>query len=158
MGGEGSALDVKSEAARERGLAWRVLVYLAGSDQGPANLADATERAFGRLYYRLVDLIGPAGFDALARRALYLAKAESPYLGSVECEIHGEGYRLPGLRASVEGREPSEVRIGLVAMLGDFFWLLDSFVGDSLFLRLMRGTWPEMNPAEITLTSEEHRR
>ena len=145
-----------NEAARtERNLAWRVLAHEAGDDQSVDGLADATERAFDRLYHHLAPLIGPAGFDALAKRALHLARLECPYLGRVVGAIQVDAFQLQGLRASVEGREPDEVREGLVALLGTFFWLLVTFVGDGLFWKLFRGVWPDVPSKDEGLGAEE---
>ncbi len=146
---------MNERAKRERDLAWRLLRREVGDDHSPEALAQATQQSFDRLYRRLVELVGPAGFDALARRSLSLAKAECPFLERVVAELQPDAYRLRGLQTSVQGRDASEVREGLIALLGAFFWLLDTFVGDSLFWKLLRGVWPHL-PAEMSrLDSEE---
>ncbi len=146
---------MKDAANRERDLAWRLLIREAGNDRSPEMLARVTQRCFDRLYSRLAELVGPAGFDALAKRALHLAGLECPYLKSVVAELLPNGYLLQGLQASVEGRDEDEARTGLVALLGAFFWLLVTFIGDRLFWKLLRGVWPDL-PTETTgLDSEE---
>lgn len=151
--GDGFAMN--NAGNRERDLAWRVLIREAGDDRSPETLARVTQRCFDRLFGRLAELVGPAGFDALAKRALHLAGLEYPYLKSVVAEVLPNGYLLQGLQASVEGRDKDEARGGLVALLGSFFWLLDTFIGDRLYRRLLQGVWPDL-PMETTgLDSEE---
>ncbi len=140
---------------RERDLTWRLLSREAAGDESSAALARATQASFDRLFRRLADLVGPTGFDALAKRALHLAALECPSLERVVAELHPDAYRLRGLQASVEGLDPAEAREALVALLGAFLWLLDTFVGDRLFWKLLRGAWPHL-PAEMSgLDSEE---
>ncbi len=140
---------------REQNLAWRLLLRETGGERSAEALARATQVAFDRLFRRLADLVGPAGFDALAKRALYLAAEQCPYLKSVVAEQQTDSYRLRGLQASVEGRDAAEIRQALSALLGAIFWLLDTFVGDQLFWKLLRGVWPHL-PADMSgLDSEE---
>ena len=118
-------------------------------------MADATTHTFARLYERLKDLIGSAGFEALVKRALHLAQKDYAYLGGVVGEIQGDTFQLPGLNAIVEGRDFEDVRNGLATMLGAFFWLLVTFVGDRLFWRFIQGVWPDITPEETGFSAEE---
>lgn len=136
-------MATREASERERALAWRVLAYEAGGDQIPRGLADALTRAFDKLYDALEDLIGTGGFDALCARALHLAKARFPYLGGVTIEVQPDAFRFQGLQASIEGRSELEVRDGLTAVLASFFWLLVTFIGDTLFLNLFHRIWHE---------------
>ena len=137
-------MRMNDDVERARELAWSVLVHEAGDDQTSSGLVAATERALTRLYDRLSSLIGPDGFNALVRRALHLAMLEWSFLESVTVSAEPSAFRLQGLGACVEGRESAEVQAGLAAVLGCFFWLLVTLVGENLFNRLMRGVWPDV--------------
>jgi len=71
--------------------------------------ADAAGRVWQKLRQHLARSIGPAGFDALLRRALALAKTEFPSLQAIRTEADG---RLMGLPEVVQTAEESEVMNG----------------------------------------------
>jgi hypothetical protein len=81
--------------------------------------------------------------DVLAKRSLYLATLEYPFLVLVTTESEADRFHFHGLTASIVGRQPAEVDAGIIAILGYFFWLLVTFVGDALFHRLVRGVWSD---------------
>lgn len=81
----------------------------------------------------LVPLVGKAGFCSLLSRALTLARRECPELGEVQIT---ESCTLTGLSDTA----PEAVRILLTQLIG----LLDTFLGETLTLRLLRHAWPEL--------------
>lgn len=131
---------------RESRLAEQVLTLEAGADQSPEGLAAATERCFDRLCMHMIDLVGPIGFDVLVRRALFLAGRTHPFVRDIVVEVRPDSLRLQGLRAAVAGRDPGEVRDGLVSSLASFVALLDTFIGEDLAHRLIRQAWPTTLP------------
>ena len=133
---------MKDAAKRERELARRLLVQEADGNPSAPGMVNATERAFDRLYHHLSNLIGLDGFDVVAKRALHLATLECPYLQVVTTQPKPDRFRFVGLDAAMVGRQPSEVDGATLAILGYFFWLLVTFVGDNLFHRLIEGAWP----------------
>lgn len=134
--------QMNHDAKRERELARRLVMQEAGGNPSAQGMVQATERAFNRLYGRLSNLIGLDGFDVLAKRALYLATMDFPFLGNVTTRLQPDRFRLDGLDAAVVGRQRSEVDEATVAILGHFFWLFGTFVGDTLFRRLVQRAWP----------------
>jgi hypothetical protein len=135
--------DRRQAGENERELARQMLAHAAGNNQTLEGLAAATDRVFGNLYQRLKGLIGLAGYDALLQRALYLARAGSPILGNVKVAMSPDDVSLEGLQASVRDQDPAVVREGLVSVLAQFIWLLITFVGETLALRLIHEAWPE---------------
>lgn len=133
-----------------------MLVHAAGNNQTPEGLAAATDRVFDHLYQRLNGLIGPAGYDALLQRALYLARAGSSILGNVKVAASPDDVSLEGLQASVRDQDPTVVREGLASVLAQFIWLLVTFVGETLALRLIHEAWPEVMPEAAGSGSEEN--
>jgi hypothetical protein len=131
---------------------------LAGEnvETSPTNRGDeveAAEKAFRKLRGRLARLLGQEGFDSLLKRALYLAAADYPFLENVTVETSQSSpnesrqlstSHLKGLRENIQGHDRAEVRAGLDALLGDFVWLLSTFIGEDLALRQLRRIWPDV--------------
>lgn len=86
----------------------------------------------------LVTLTGIAGFRSLLARALTLAKAQAPDLGTVRIEPDGSlaGLSDPGNQAQV-----AEAGVILIAQL---LGLLVTFIGESLMLTVVREAWPDL--------------
>ena len=147
--------QLKDAAKREKELARQLLVQEAGGDRSAQGMVDAIERVFGRLYRNMLGLIGLDGFDVLVKRALYLARLEFPFVVSVTVQCLPDQCRFDGLAAAVLGRPPTEVDEATSAILGYFFWLIVTFVGDNLFYRLIGGAWPGFTIEEKEPGSEE---
>lgn len=133
-----------------------MLARAAGGNQTSEGLADATNRVSSHLYQRLETLVGSAGYEALLQRALYLARAESPFLQGVKVVALPDDVSLEGLSASIRDQDPAVVRDSLVSVLAHFIWLLVTFVGEKLALRLIHEAWPEVTPGAAGSGSEEN--
>ncbi len=102
--------------------------------------ADAVQ-ACDKLRKPLAKLAGAAGFRTLLARALALAKADEPWLQTVQVLADGtldgfaEARRLPG------DKPPCEAGTVILARL---LGLLVTFIGEPLTMRLVRDVWPEM--------------
>jgi hypothetical protein len=141
---------------KELALAQRILARALEGNQRPEGLPAATNRALSQLYQRLEPLVGPAGYEALLRRALYLARAESPFLQSVTVATSLDDVRLEGLQASVRGQDSAVIHQGLVAVLANFIWLLVTFFGEELALHIVRQAWPEEAPGSAGFGPKEN--
>ena len=125
-----------------REIARQLVEYEAGDGRDPAALAAAAARANLKLRQHLSKLIGPAGFHALVTRALVLAKKEHTLLGDVRVEASGE---IIGLEAIVQRPDWPEGETGpLSAVFATFLWLLVTFIGADLALRLVQDQWPDV--------------
>lgn len=121
----------------------RLVAHEAGEGPRSEDLAAAAFAVYRKLEDGLQLLIGVAGFHALARRALTLARVDFPFLNGIRVGSEPETV-LEGLNGSVQGLEPEEVRGGLVALVANIIGLLVLFVGEELGLRLVRNQWPEI--------------
>ncbi len=83
----------------------------------------------------LARLAGPAGFAALASRALALAKAEVPALAPAKVGSDGALADFGGL-GPAEGAEAG------AALVAHLLGLLIIFIGEPLTLGLVRDAWP----------------
>ena len=126
-----------------KGLARQLLGREAGGSREPEELARAIGRAYRRLHQRLAPLIGPAGYNALFARALHLARAEFPALEDVALDERAETNLVGAVRVAVSStRDLAEPAAALEAILAHFIWLLTTFIGEDLGLRLVREAWP----------------
>jgi hypothetical protein len=147
---------VEKATPAQRELARRLLAQEMDGQRSPATLAEGSDRVCLRLWRQIQPLIGPAGFQSVLARALGLARAEHPFLEGVEGAEPANGC-LKGLAASVQGQSPAETEEGIVAVLGNFVWLLSTFIGEDLVLRLLRRAWPDVPLGEPGDGSEEAR-
>jgi hypothetical protein len=94
----------------------------------------ATARVYERLRRQLGSPVGVHGFQALASRALALAKGESPRLGAVQITPNGGLQGLGEVESDTEADEDDEAGITLIAQLLGLFL---TFLGEATTLRLI---------------------
>jgi hypothetical protein len=85
----------------------------------------------------LSTLAGAAGFRSLLMRALTLAKREAPTLDGVQVKEDG----------SLEGLNDNEKEADAV-LIAHLVGLLESFIGESLTLRLLNNIWPNLSSVD----------
>ncbi|MGB8096568.1 MAG: hypothetical protein WCF17_05390, partial [Terracidiphilus sp.] len=97
---------------------------------------------YDKLRKRLGELAGSAGFQALAFRALTLARSEVTSLSAVEVAADGslEGMNATGSPADAE---KNRVREGGVVLISRLLGLLLIFLGEALTMNLVRDVWPD---------------
>jgi hypothetical protein len=119
----------------------RRLVAASQSSRGPhVHEAVAVSE---RLRISLTKFAGADGYTSLMRRALTLASENQACLELIKV---GAGGRLEGfeqldadLGSSVAQSECA------VAIITHLLWLLDTFIGKHLTLKLVREAWPEVS-------------
>jgi hypothetical protein len=94
----------------------------------------ATVRVYERLRQHLGAPVGTDGFQALASRALALAKSESPRLSAVQVTAVGGLRGLGEVESQTGADEEGEVGIVLIAQLLGLFL---TFLGEATTLRLI---------------------
>jgi hypothetical protein len=127
-------------------LARRLIAFEATRDpsDGPVG---ATLRACDALRGPLAKFVGLAGFRSLLSRALAIAKAEMPSLGSVGVRSDGS---LEGLEGVEQNQDAEAGAIVVTHLLG----LLVSFIGEPLMRHLVQDAWPAATEAEIDRIGE----
>jgi excisionase family DNA binding protein len=140
---EGVAMRDVSPATKD--LAQRLLRLESGGQLEAEAVATAADRILARLRTRLDALLGRMGYFALLRRALRLAQGEYPLMNSITIGQESDGDLL-GLRefALGNGGDPSAVASALAALVAHLFWLLVTFIGEDLTLRLVGEIWPDI--------------
>jgi hypothetical protein len=94
----------------------------------------ATVRVYHKLRQRLCAPVGVDGFQALASRALALAKSESPRLSAVQVTADGRLNGFSEVESHTNADQDAEVGVILIAQL---LWLFLTFLGEATTLRLI---------------------
>jgi hypothetical protein len=125
-----------------RDLARRLLACeaVAGKPSDPAE--SATFRVYEKLRRSLSALAGVAGFQALASRALTLARLEDPSLSAAQVTMDGSLQDLRELSRQIDKNQDQADEKG-VLLIAQLLGLLLTFIGGTLTLRMVRDVWPE---------------
>jgi hypothetical protein len=97
-----------------------------------------------KLRHPLSRLAGTAGFRSLLMRALTLAKREAPGLEGVQVKEDG----------SLEGLNGEDTQAGAV-LIAYLVGLLETFIGESLTLRMLNDIWPSLSGVDTNSEGKE---
>lgn len=114
----------------------RRLLALEATNRAESNEHEA-ERVCEKLRVALTRFAGADGFFALMRRSLALARVEVPALEGVKLRPDG---CFVGFDAAL-GCNGTEAG---AALTSHFLWLLVTFVGEPIALRLVSEAWPDV--------------
>src|ERR1700691_6037583 len=130
----------------------RSLVASEADPAKPSLLAEpATVRVYERLRRQLGAPVGMDGFQALASRALALAKSESPRLSTVQVTPNGGMRGLGEVESEKPVDEDGEAGIILIAqLLGQFL----TFLGEATTLRLIEDLRLQADLSTVSGTSK----
>lgn len=120
-----------SAAATE--VAQRLWQRAVGNSSTPEDVTVAATHLCTGLRVGLTRWVGAMGYRALIDRALLLARAEHPALGSLLC--HGEDG--PVTPAAVRAYSAAEVATGMVALVAALVELLGRILGEGMAVRLV---------------------
>src|ERR1039458_5809218 len=117
---------------KTRDLARSLVACEADASMTSLHTEPATVRVYERLRRQLGAPVGTDGFQALASRALALAKAESPRLSAVQVTANG------GLRGlgEVESQTDADGEAGII-LIAQLLGLFLTFLGEATTLRLI---------------------
>jgi hypothetical protein len=119
---------------KTRDLARSLVASEADASATSLHAEPATVRVYERLRRQLSAPVGTEGFQALASRALALAKSESPGLSAVQVTANGGLRGLGEVESQADADEDGEVGIILIAQLLGLFL---TFLGEATTLRLI---------------------
>jgi hypothetical protein len=120
----------------------KMLAVRAGRSPDADALAAATQAAYGDVARVAVSLIGPAGVDALAGRALHLAQREHSCLKQLP---QPDQLNEPFARVvtCLRQQDPVVASAAAGALFATLIELLVTFIGKPLTTRLLRQAWPD---------------
>jgi hypothetical protein len=119
---------------KTRDLARSLVASEADASQASLQAQPATVRVYERLRRQLGASVGIGGFQALASRALALAKSESPGLSTVQITANGNLRGLGEVESQTDADQDGEAGIALIAQLLGLFL---TFLGEATTLRLI---------------------
>jgi len=119
----------------------RLIAYEAKENKSSGTQPAATFPVPEKLQPHLATLMGTFGFRSLLSRALALASAEVPWLGTVEIKANGS---LPGLEELAAKVAPADIIEGRIVLLTQLLGLLVAFIGANLTLHLVHEAWPNL--------------
>ena len=125
-----------------RDLAQRLLTYESAGGNTSEPAGSATLRVYEKLRQSLGELAGTAGFQALASRALTLARSEDPSLGAVWVAANGNLEGMSAIDPSTDV-EKDWVHEGGVVLISRLLGLLLIFLGQALTMNLVLNVWPD---------------
>jgi hypothetical protein len=117
---------------KTRDLARSLIASEADASTTSLQTQPATVRVYEKLRRQLGTSVGVNGFQALASRALALAKSESPHLSAVQVMTDGS---LRGLEA-VESQTDEDGDAGII-VIAQLLGLFLTFLGEATTLRLI---------------------
>jgi hypothetical protein len=112
----------------------------------------ATVRVYERLRRQLGSPVGVDGFQALASRALALAKSESPRLSAVQVSANGGLRGLGEVESQTDTDEAGEAGIVLIAQLLGLFL---TFLGEATTLRLIEDLRLQVEVSPVSARTPE---
>jgi hypothetical protein len=119
---------------KARDLARSLVAREADASTPPLHIEPASVRVYERLRRQLGAPMGVDGFQALASRALALAKSESPRLRAVQVTANGGLRGLGEVESNPDADEDREAGVILIAQLLELFLTL---LGEATTLRLI---------------------
>jgi hypothetical protein len=124
----------------------RLVASEVGAEPPSAESEVATLRVYERIRQQLCAPVGADGFQALAARALYLAKSQSPKLRTVEVMASGS---LSGLtEVELQGGKDDEGEVGII-LIAQLLGLFLTLLGEAATVRLIENV-----PLRIEAQSE----
>ena len=127
-----------------RELARRLLDCESVAASTSAQTEPLTFRVYEKLRHQLSASVGTDGFQALASRALRIARSESPRLNSVQVTADGRLQGLDRFEPQTDTDQKGEDGVILIAQLLDLFL---AFLGPALTLQLLRDMSPRLELA-----------
>jgi hypothetical protein len=119
---------------KTRDLARSLIASEADAATTSLHTQPSTVRVYERLRRQLGAAVGVDGFQALASRALALAKLESPRLSTVQVTVDGGLRGLGEIKSPTDFDEDGEAGMTLIAQLLGLFL---TFLGETTTLRLI---------------------
>lgn len=155
---ESTKKELMHPPEKSRNLARSLVASEADASVTPLPTGPASVRVYERLRQQLGASVGVDGFQALAARALTLAKSESPRLRAVQITANGDLRGLGEIESQAEAN--SEAGIVLIAQLLGLFL---AFLGEATTLCLIEdlrrqvevGTEPAMTPMDVTVSAAD---
>ena len=128
-------------APEMRDLAHRLLTYEAGADKTSESMEYPTLRVYEKLRQSIGEVVGAAGFQSLASRALTLARWETPMFSAARITADGSLQGLGEIECQFD-TDNDQAGEGGIILIARLLGMLRIFLGEALTLSLLRNAWP----------------
>jgi hypothetical protein len=128
---------------KTRDLARHLLAYEENAGRCSEATESATLRVYEKLRGNLCVLVGVAGFQALAFRALTLARSEVPGLDAVQVATDGKLQGISEIESPMKADENWTGKEGVI-LISSLLGLLLMFLGEALTMNLVLNVWPDV--------------
>jgi hypothetical protein len=141
----GNAAEMRYATPRLRRAATLLFAHEANAEPATSEaLAAAAARLLDRLSYRLAQVIGPVGVQAIFLRAIKLREAEFTFLGKRIVASERADSISESLLACLREQEPDVIQEVSVILFATFAGLLATVIGDRLAWSLLQQMWPDI--------------
>ena len=137
---------------KTRDLARSLVASEADAATAAHHTGPATVRVYDRLRRQLGAPVGVDGFQALASRALALARSESPRLSAVQITANGALRGLGEVESQADADEDGEAGVILIAQLLGLFL---TFLGEATTLRLIEDLRLQADVSPVSARTRE---
>ena len=137
---------------KTRDLARSLVASEAEASTAALETEPASVRVYERLRRQLSAKVGVGGFQALASRALALAKSQSPRLSAVQVTANGGLLGFGEAESQTDAEEDGEAGIILIAQLLGLFL---TFLGEATTLRLIEDLRLQVDVSREAATNPE---
>ena len=117
-----------------------MLAHDGATGGAAARAKTAAGRVYDKLHVHLAPLVGIAGVHLLFARSARLAQGEFARFVDVSTD---EG--STELRECLHAQDPAVATESAVALFGNFFTLITTFIGERLTAQLIRSAWPNFD-------------
>jgi hypothetical protein len=118
----------------------QTLTQKSGGAKDATSIAEASINTWREVTIRLAPIIGGGGVDALFNRSLTIAARAHPWLshakGSNDCATPADRFRT-----NLETRDASSALEASAVVMGVFYQMLETLIGELLTERLLGSIW-----------------
>jgi len=122
----------------------RTLTQKSGGAKDATAIAEASVKTWSEVTIRLAPIIGRGGVDALFLRSLNIATRAYPWLSHVKGSVKGSNdcaTPVERFRTNLETRDASSALEVSAVIMGIFYRMLETLIGELLTVRLLGSIW-----------------
>jgi hypothetical protein len=120
-----------------------LLAHEGATGGAAARAKTAAGRVYDKVHVHLAPLVGIAGVHLLFARSARLAQGEFARFAEVSSD---EGSTK--LRECLHAQDPAVATESAVALFGNVFTLITTFIGERLTAQVLRSAWPTFDETE----------
>jgi hypothetical protein len=108
--------------------------------QRPDAIVDVSIDLWDRLAFKLISIIGEAGFQSLYERSVHLAGATFPWIEQKR-PLQASDSRFAALKSNLEERDPADAGEASILLLITLIDILTLLIGELLTASILSSAW-----------------